>query len=506
MPILDSASIRPLRLAENHFLEVLLSKFNLRREGSGAHLEVSFDSETPACWNRAGRDEIYAHLSKQGQKITNYQTLLENVLVHGSAEGFPFDDPDFVFRWASAGALPIVRLGDEEYYCLFYREIRPIGWNIANGACDSSTELLDPLCTLERELCEELIILDPKTSSWYGFDRGDASFLHRPEHRTVQLIVETLKKKGLWQRNAGVGLLETGLQWFNGPDSATIYAQDILLKTEKHDVAGCFLNINAEDFGIELDRVVKINVGKDALVFDGEVSNGRLLNRVVGLFRTDRFDLEKNEYIPDKCFYGGDSVGGPAFQHRMGNDFLKDIKLSGLRSRAEIEAYEAEKFKFDLCPVTRQLLQRFMSTLPKQPAATAACEVFISFGHGDEKLADKVARFIEKRCGKNVFYYPDKQKDYDFSRAIDEALESAECIVVVGSRLENLMTRWPEYEYRTFNIDVNSGKKPKGKLLSLVVGIDPISLPLPLRRFAVTSCASEIELPNALEQLVRYIG
>ena len=48
MPIPASASVRPLRLAENHFLEVLLSKFALYREGKCAHLEVSFDSETPA--------------------------------------------------------------------------------------------------------------------------------------------------------------------------------------------------------------------------------------------------------------------------------------------------------------------------------------------------------------------------------------------------------------------------------------------------------------------------
>jgi hypothetical protein len=122
------------------------------------------------------------------------------------------------------------------------------------------------------------------------------------------------------------------------------------------------------------------------------------------------------------------------------------------------------------------------------------------------RIPDKVARFVAKRTGKNAFYYPRTQRDYDFSRAIDKALESAECIVAVGSRLENLMARWPEYEYRTFNLDVNSGKKPNGKLLSLVVGIDPMNLPLPLRRFVVISCASEAELPDALEQLVRYIG
>jgi hypothetical protein len=176
-----------------------------------------------------------------------------------------------------------------------------------------------------------------------------------------------------------------------------------------------------------------------------------------------------------------------------------------LRSRSDIQTYTNSKLKFNLCPVTRRLLQRFTATLPKQSATTETFDVFISFGHGDEGLADKVARFIAAQTGKKVFYYPRTGRDYDFSRAIDKALESAECLVAVGSRLENLMARWPEYEYRTFNGDLNSGKKPNGKLLSLVVGFDPISLPLPLRRFVATSCATEADLPKALEQLVRYV-
>jgi hypothetical protein len=104
-----------------------------------------------------------------------------------------------------------------------------------------------------------------------------------------------------------------------------------------------------------------------------------------------------------------------------------------------------------------------------------------------------------------VFYYPRTQTDHDFSRAIDSALESAQCIVAVGSRLEHLTGRWPEYEYRTFNVDVHSGKKPNGKMLSLVLGIDPVDLPLPLRRFVVTSCPNESDLPKALEQLLPYV-
>ena len=155
--------------------------------------------------------------------------------------------------------------------------------------------------------------------------------------------------------------------------------------------------------------------------------------------------------------------------------------------------------------MTRRLLKRFARAVPERKPPAAAFDVFISFGHGDERLANQVAQFIASRCGKSVFYYPRTQTDHDFARAIDHALESASCIVAVGSRLEHLTGRWPEYEYRTFNVDVHSGKKPDGRMLSLVMGIDPVELPLHLRRFVVTSCPNEGELPAALEQLLLYL-
>jgi len=521
MPIPESKSIRPLRLAENHFLEVLLSRFDLRREGRRAHLRVAFDDETPACWNRAGREDLKEHLFKDMGKVAGYQGQLDDLLLNERLDRFEFNDPDFCFRWASAGALPIVRLGNEEYYCLFYREIRPVGWNIANGACDTSSELLDPLQTLERELCEELIILDPKEGDWYVLERGDPDSLERPEFRAVRLILDELRRKRIWDKGAEVHQLETALKWFNGPDIATIYGPN----KKHHVVSGCYLNVNAEDFGIELDRVVKINVSEDALIFDGEILDGKLLNRLVGLFRTSRLNkdfgsetgFKADRLIPDRYFYEGVLYDGSSFEYLMGDDFrgcfdsipdgdfITHIKETGIRSSEDIRAWKEEPAKFNLCPVTRRLMQRFARGIPKVQTPGGPFEVFVSFGHGDEELARRVADFIKDRCGKSVFYYPRDQSDYDFSCTIDSALESAQCIVAVGSRIERLTRRWPEYEYRTFHIDVRNAKKPSGKLLALVMGIDPLELPLPLRRFQVKSCPNELGLQKALEELAPYL-
>ena len=199
-------------------------------------------------------------------------------------------------------------------------------------------------------------------------ERGDPGSMDRPEFGAVRLIVADLKEKGLWDKNAGVSRLETALKWFNGPDIVTIQAAD----KKRHVVADCYLNMNAEDFGIELDRVVKINVSEDARVFDGEILNGRLLNRLVGLFRTDRLNPRDGvlKFVPDKYFYDGVTYDGSAFEELMGedDDFIHDLEEAQIRPDWQIQAWKDTVEKFDLCPVTPATAA---TVCPHDPGAAA---------------------------------------------------------------------------------------------------------------------------------------
>ena len=47
MDLLTSDLIRPFEEAEHSFLQVLLSRFSLSKQTSGAQLEVQFDEATP---------------------------------------------------------------------------------------------------------------------------------------------------------------------------------------------------------------------------------------------------------------------------------------------------------------------------------------------------------------------------------------------------------------------------------------------------------------------------
>lgn len=504
MTAYKSELVRPLRLAENHFLEVLVSKFDLRRHKNHLTLNISFDGETEATWNRAGREEVRSRNRVFSERARDYQKRLD-ALAFGSEKGrWRFNDPTFPFRWASAGALPILRMGKHDYYCLFYREIFPIGWNIANGACDNVSELLDPVSTLERELREELIVLDVANRYWYVLERG-AYKSDRPDIAAVELILQKAKYKNKLGK-AGQRIrkltdlcqLETPLKWLEGPDSVRVNMDGKI-----REVTGCFLNMNASDFGIEVDRVAKLNVGESVALFDGELSRGKLLNRLVGLFRVDRFDFVKSEHIPDVFFYKGSRYSQADFKTLMRSRFIPDIR--GNRTPEEITAYKASENPYDLCPVTRNIIRRYIGVSQQQKPGVAPVEVFVSFGRGDERLAGEVAHCIRDICGKRVFFSPESRYDQLWDRAIDDALDSAKCLVVVGTKLSRIQRRWPEYEYRTFHKDIKSGKKKKARLFSVVTGIDPVQMPLPLRSYAVETCNKGEEVKKLLAKLSKKL-
>lgn len=493
--------VRPLRLAENHFLEVLLSDFKLTRRGGGTHLEISFDADSPATWNRSGRAEVHRKILDFERKAEAYQKQLERFIFGKHTAELTFKDPEFFFRWASAGALPVVRIKDEDYYCLFYREIFPIGWNIANGACDNVSELLDPLSTLERELREELIVLDLVNRYWYVLEQA-ANLGTRPDIVAVKSILseraKSARRRGSAKKQIALGdlrQLETPLKWLQGPDSVTIK-----MGKSVSEVEGCFLNINALDFGIEVDRVAKINLGEDVVLCDGEVAQGQLLNRLVGLFKVSELDPNSpaKKFIPDRFFYNGICYTKREFSRIMGPRFLRDIGRK--RPKHELDAYRSCPHPYDLCPVTRNIIRRYVKSSRQQRRLSKSVDVFVSFGRGDEGPAREIAEFVAQVCKKKVFFYPESRYDQLWDRAIDEALESATCLIAVGSKLSRLKRRWPEYEYRTFHKDILNGKK-RGNLISIVAGIAPADLPLPLRYYAIESCRDVEDILPLMQQI-----
>lgn len=510
---LSSKLCRPLREVENEFVQILISKFKLHRTGGGVELDLEFDKHTPAIWKGAAKKVVrnQPHFAETARIL---QTELDDFLLQGKGDTWSHDNSDFPFRYVSGGVLPIIRVGGHDYFCLFYRDIFPIGWNIANGGSDNTGELLNPIATMEREFREELMIIDPEHSLRFNLS---------PSAENPSDYAEFAVARFLWQKRfarhgsfANCNLtsyksVPLTLRWLHGPDSLVVRKRGM----EARLIQDCFLNINADDYGIEVDRVAKISLSDSAILCDGEIIQGRLLDAPVALFSVERMAAElhgefsankERQFIPDKFFIGGclHEQGDikAELKRVLANEFLKN--LDGIRPPEEIERFEAAQDAdtlFRLCPVTLRIIHRHLTENPpgRAQAAPAEFDTFISFAEPDTELAKQVRdRLI--RDGKKPFFSKEDHSD-TWVTTLFGALESCETMIVVTTHPDHLARPWPQEERENFIVRINKGKY--GKLLSFIKGITPAQLPMPLGSRGVVVCSGSLE--DALNELKKYL-
>ncbi len=505
--------VKPLEYIENAFLEVLIHDFTLTAKREGAELKVRYDHQTPAIWQDKGRREVRQGISEFDHKRRQYQTQLDDILLRQSSSVMDYYDPDFPFRYVSGGTLPVINLGGTDYYCLSYREIFPAGWNIANGGLNTRDELLNPIDVVERELREEIIAFDMSEQKLFVYDHASGKPRNRPEYLAAEL---------LWQhyyaRQQGVPSLEqmdeeaVGTGFIGGPDSLVVEGPDGTL----NKCSGVFLNVNAEDFGIEIDKIGKISFPTDNLrLFDGEVAGGEPINSMVGLFEVSETNKAIEQgctcFTPNIVYYGGQRWNAEDVKNIAREDFVPRMAARFGWDRSEWDKVEC---KFDLCPVTRRIIQRCLgSTIIIAPPSADLnsqdrYDVFISFPYEPVAmdLATKLSARI-KASDRSVFFSVD-QESSRFAREINLALESANCFVAVLTRPEQVYRNWVDYECTTFLSLIMNGLKPENaQMLSLVSSFDPRRLLPPLTASKSEACDWEgIDQDLAIDRLMKWVG
>ena len=495
----SSNSIRKFKEAEQQFLEVLISDFELSKRGRGSELKIKFDDNTPTIWTRDGQNAAQQLVPDFDRKAAYYQGKLDSFLFKPKDKPLIFSEKNkFPFRYASGGTLPILRIGSKDYYSLFYRSIFPIGWNIANGGCDNRFELLNPPDTIERELREELFIVDVTNKRRYVFAGDEGKPFDHPSFAAARRF---------WKKNPILKDLDSFaetpilLKWLHGPDYLTVQHGD----SEARTIKDCFLNINAEDFGIELDKVANIHLDEDAILLDGEIIGNTLQNTMVGLFEVDRLNRElfegKGEYFPDYFFYDAKRGEVEQLQEKIAA-CVNNLRF--LRTEREITDYQNSNKKFDLCPVTKRIIKRYFSLPSEKPPKKGNFDVFISYGSDDVTYAKKVFDYLTDKDYRS-FLSSEVNTNPDWLKAINDALDSAWCLVVVGTKIENLTRNYVNFEYCSFFIDMMNDRKKDAKLLSFISKLDHRDLPLPLRKYEIVKF-TENKIDEGLNELVRFIS
>ena len=486
--------IRPLQSIENKFLEVLVNEFELTKNPTGVKLSLQIDDDTPAIWNDLGRNIVRSKIPKFDKKSRKYQDMIDSFWRDPAQRQFAFKKQKFPFRYSSGGTVPLIRFRGELYYCLIYRECFPVGWNIANGGSDNRQEMLNPFITVERELREELLIVDFKKEQRYVIDLDSDNPEDMPEH--IQARCLWSEYLALPKQLIDYSRVLTPTKWLDGPD-----ALHVKVGEKENRLTGCFLNINALDFGIEIDRIAKICVDDDACFLDGEILNGRLVGAPVGLFKADRIHQMMNcskdistsgKVIPDLFFFDGHEYEGSEeeLMRILEDRYVPHIEQ--LVGHWDSSQWYDNPDKLIFCPVTKNILQRAACAYDAQSIISDDYEVFISFATEDQVLAGTIKNFLEENTNRKTFFSLNLDKT-NYAEEIDHAIHSASSLISVASNPEYLQKRWTQYEYRAFHVLMLNGRKTRGSnILSFVSGFDPHELPLPLNYYQAITSMNEI--------------
>ncbi len=426
-----------LRNAQNSLLQVLLKKFTIIKDGHGITLHVKFDEKSPAIRQREAKNTIRGQMPGYPKQVKEISEKIESVFF-GNAKSYQFKSQDFAFRFASGGTLPIISIDGQEYYCFFYRDIDPVGWNIANGACDSYSELRNPKLAIERELREELIIYDLRTEPYkdYIFSWKNQKTIEVPEFRDV---------RNLWNKilflegglSGGFEKVGVAVEWADlGPDNLVLDFDGYA-----NPQGGFYLNINAEDFGIEFDRIGKIKLNSGLVLLDGEMNNNRLLKRPIGLFEVEKtqeavFDGTLT-FLPDRLFYDGSLVANSSlrstkiFTRKILEKYFKYLVENGIRKPKEIQNWrnlvqgKPPNPQFNLCPVTRKIIRRHMHTERHL--------IFICYSHDDRELAEKIHSAMELKGIKAWRDLREIPAGKDGDSVIQKAIEDCTHVIFLAS-------------------------------------------------------------------------
>jgi hypothetical protein len=220
----------------------------------------------------------------------------------------------------------------------------------------------------------------------------------------------------------------------------------------------------------------------------------------VGLFEVERFNQLVNSrsdhFLPDLFFYDAKCYeDGPRWIEQKVAHYVK--RMSAVRPYRCAEEYENTPLKFDMCPATRGVVQRYISTLTHKPKGQY--DVFISFGSEDERLARRLYEYLKRNTQKRIFFSVETIHDGDYMRQLMQALESAQKLILVGTKLKHIMKPHVEFEWRAFHLlTINDRRKC---LVPAMIGVDPKALPLPLRMCQGHFLRNEGELGAVLPRL-----
>ncbi|MDG7000980.1 MAG: hypothetical protein JRN15_17945 [Nitrososphaerota archaeon] len=250
-------------------------------------------------------------------------------------------------RWSSGGALTFVRLVQEAQHedalthvALFYRDLDPTGWNVANGASECEEELADFDKLTMREFSEEMRlysgasttgelqeILLYEDGSNTPFDAENAKKFGRTQGR-LRRAHDGLRLK----REYGVRVVSNATH--NSPFRINVTGGRMSTRARRHSVT---FTLNPFELGCEVLWLTKFDLYPGEFILDGEVdaTGSFLIRRPVILISVDFLKRAYNDGTLEYCHDDELRNAGNAQRYVFDKKYLRSIPKGTYKIFAE---------------------------------------------------------------------------------------------------------------------------------------------------------------------------
>ena len=260
--------------------EILTRPIVLRRSGGILEIHIDRRGVKNAVYTTEGKNRLCRE-TLQGARLETARRLDEDIhafmVEAGDGSWLEIPVPEIPLRWASGGVLPVVTWRGEVWSPFFFRDISPVGWNIAAGSSETEAELCRPVSFGLREFVEETIVLPQRPHT--GFELHAKTFpnIMKDDKAQLRAALETVNRH-LDIRSREDGITLTPFPVDKVPSDRAIEANFVPTKTRLHiksengdeelsDVLVCF---NLLELGIEVISVIRYELRDDDYLLDGE--------------------------------------------------------------------------------------------------------------------------------------------------------------------------------------------------------------------------------------------
>lgn len=267
---------------------ILFNRLEIQRNHTNSgikyKLKIDLRNQSYGIYNNAGKlflKSIFLNDGLKSRSLTTSKKLEEFLKPNTSQEDiFHLDAKSMPFRWASGGMLPIARWKGKNWYVLFFRDIEPVGWNIANGASESKEEYKDLYSLIYREFSEELILLNREPSLTDNLPITQKMFrLPNPLPNEISHEITNnefvLKHNMLRLEHDGIEIrvedIGPTINPIKTPFEIEISFHDKKLHDTSSMISDIFFSLNPTEFGIEIVLASHFEMDDEDYLMDGEI-------------------------------------------------------------------------------------------------------------------------------------------------------------------------------------------------------------------------------------------